>query len=76
MKLIDGEKGKSYILKKIDLEGNVKRRLEVLGMTAGTRIDILEKKGKRAVIIRCRSSRFAVGGDFAAGMEVELWTDR
>ena len=76
MKLIDGKKNKSYKLESITLDTAVKRRLEILGMTVGTRLDILEKKGRRAIIIKCRSSRFAIGGNFAAGMEVTPWTDR
>lgn len=76
MRLIDGEKSRSYKLKKIVLDPVVRRRLEVLGMTVGTKIDILEKKRKRAIIIKCRGSRFAIGGNFAAGMEAEPWKDR
>lgn len=76
MKLIDGEKNHSYILNGIKLDSAVKRRLEVLGMTVGTKLDILEKKGQRAIIIKCRSSRFAIGGHFAAGMEVTPWTNQ
>ena len=47
------------------------RRLEALGIFAGTRIEILNKKKNGAVIIKARGARWALGKEFAKGIQIE-----
>jgi len=70
VRLIDGKKGCAYKVKKINLEHNVKRRLEMLGMTENVDISILNRKRYGAVIVKFRGTRFAVGREFAMGIEI------
>ncbi len=57
---------------KIGLEANVKRRLEILGMTENSAVEVLGRKRRGAMIIRVRGTRFAVGRRFAEGIFVEV----
>ena len=50
MKLINGEKGSVYKIEKINLNKNVKRRLESIGMTENSTISILNKKRKALLL--------------------------
>ena len=70
MNLINGEKGSVYKIEKINLNKNVKRRLESIGMTENSTISILNKKKNGAVIIRIRGTRFAMGKIFAEGLQI------
>ena len=45
MYLCDGTVGNSYKVKEIKLPINIEKRLEALGMTQGTPIDVLNSKG-------------------------------
>ncbi|HAL63436.1 MAG: ferrous iron transport protein A [Firmicutes bacterium] len=71
MRLSDAKKGSSYIVLGIDLDLKVKRRLQMLGMTHGTAIDILNKKISGPMIIKVRGTRFAVGKKFCDGIILE-----
>ena len=71
MTLFQGKIGSAYAVKEICLEDTVKRRFEMLGMTPGTVVDVLNKKRGGAMIIRLRGTRFAVGKEFAEGIRVE-----
>lgn len=70
MKVIDGIIGKTYIVQKIHLELAIERRLEILGMTEGAKIQILNKKEGGAVIVKIRGTRFAVGKRIAEGIQI------
>lgn len=70
MKLCDAEKGKAYKIQSIGLRSEVTRRLEMLGMSNGTELLLLEKKRNGPVIVKFRSTRFALGKAFAEGIEV------
>ncbi len=70
MNLLEGEKGRTYKIKSINLEHIVKRRLEILGMTENVDVFLLNKKKRGAVIIKVRGTRFAVGKEFAEGIEI------
>ena len=48
-----------------------KRRLEILGMTGNSRVMVLGSKKSGTKIIKVRGTRFALGADFANGIEVE-----
>ncbi|MBQ2119415.1 MAG: ferrous iron transport protein A [Peptococcaceae bacterium] len=72
MNLNDSYIDKTYrVVQVTGLELPVERRLEALGLTEGTRITVLNKKNKGAVIVKVRGSRFAVGNNIAAGIRIE-----
>ena len=60
LKLTDGHINNFYFVRGINLPLKTAKRLEALGMTAGTGIVILNKK-KSALIIAVRGTRFALG---------------
>ena len=70
MQVVDGNIGTTYIVEKINLDEVVERRLEILGMTEGVKISILNKKNGGAVILRVRGSRFALGREIAEGIRI------
>lgn len=53
------------------LEGNIERRLEMLGMTDQVKLMVLNKKNQGAVIIKVRGTRFAIGKEIADAIEIE-----
>lgn len=71
MKLSEGRVGEEYFVKTIDLDMPAKRRLEILGMTGNSRVLVLNSKRSGTKIIKVRGTRFALGWEFAEGIEVE-----
>ena len=71
MNVSQAQKGKTYIVKKVNLEGNIERRLEMLGMTDQVKLMVLNKKNQGAVIIKVRGTRFAIGKEIADAIEIE-----
>ena len=71
MVLSDAKIGFSYTIERIELDLKVKRRLQVLGMTHGTTISVLNKKAFGPMIIKIRGTRFAVGKKFCDGIYLE-----
>ncbi len=63
--------GTKNIVSDIKLNTNLERRLETLGLTAGTSFEILNKKRNGAIIIKVRGTRFAIGKDIAKGICIE-----
>lgn len=71
MKLYEGEKGGVYQVISMNLPLQLERRLEVLGMLEGTKITVVNRKQKGAMIIKIRGTRFAVGQDITENVEVK-----
>ena len=71
MKLSQAEIGLSYKIEGIELDLKVKRRLQMLGMTHGTEISVLNKKPLGPMIIKVRGTRFAIGKRFCDGIYLE-----
>lgn len=71
MNVSQAQKGKTYLVKKVNLEGNIERRLEMLGMTDQVKLMVLNKKNQGAVIIKARGTRFAIGKEIADAIEIE-----
>ena len=61
MRLKEGKDNCTYIVESIDMELNLERRLDALGLTQGSRITILNNDKKRAITVRFRGTRFALG---------------
>lgn len=64
------EIGQTAVVESIDLGHDISRRLEMLGLTGGTQISLLNKKRGGAVIVKLRGTRYAFGRDIASGIEV------
>lgn len=71
MNVSQAQKGRTYLVKKVNLEGNIERRLEMLGMTDQVKLMVLNKKNQGAVIIKVRGTRFAIGKEMADAIEIE-----
>ena len=66
MTLLDCPLGASRRIQGLDLPLELARRLEALGLIAGSPVEVLRKKRRGAMIITVRGTRFAVGRDIAA----------
>lgn len=71
MTLREGTIGSSYQVKEIQLEDKVKRRLQMLGMTKGTEVRVLNNKKSGSIIMKVRGTRFAIGKRIAEGILVK-----
>lgn len=71
MTLKQGKNNKIYQVLSIDTELRLERRLEALGLTAGTRITILNNNKKGALTAKFRGTRFALGRQIADHIEVK-----
>lgn len=67
--------GNSCIVEGTDLRHDTARRLEMLGLTKGTTLTLLNKKRAGAVIVKLRGTRFAFGREIAEGIRVSLVDD-
>lgn len=70
MTLSEASPGNTYQVAGLDLTIGLSRRLEALGMTEGSGVRVLRKKGRGAMIITVRGTRFAVGPDIARHISV------
>lgn len=71
MVLVNGKIGSTYIVENMTLGIEINRRLQALGVTKGTKINVLNRKKSGSVIFSVRGSRLAVGKEIAAGLEVK-----
>lgn len=71
MTLRSGKIGSEYTVRNIQLEGAIRRRLEALGMTTGTTLNILNNKKSGAIIFKVRGTRLAVGKKIAESIIIE-----
>ena len=68
MNLSKGLIGHTYVVEDIQLESSIMRRLQMLGLTQGTAVELLNKKRNGALIFKVRGTRFAIGKDVAQGI--------
>ena len=61
MLLKDLTVGQSCVVERLDLPFQIERRLQALGMTQDTRLQVLNRKGQGIMIIKLRGARFALG---------------
>lgn len=71
MTLDKGIIGKTYVVTSINLNEEITRRLQILGVTKNSKISIINAKKKGALIVRIRGTRYALGRQFAKGIETE-----
>ncbi len=62
--------GETALVESISLRDDTSRRLEMLGLTKGTAITLLNKKRGGAIIVKVRGTRYAFGREIADGIEV------
>lgn len=71
MKLYEGRKGNTFQVIHMELPVQTERRLEVLGMLEGTKITVVNRKRKGAMIVKIRGTRFALGQSITERIEVK-----
>ncbi|MBB5263853.1 ferrous iron transport protein A [Catenibacillus scindens] len=71
MTLAEGKIGNTYQVLKTEVEENTERRLEALGLTEGTKVLVLNRKGSGTMIFNVRGTRLAVGPQIAQGISVK-----
>ena len=71
MRLKEGKNHHTYIVEKIEIEVNLERRLEALGLTEGSKITVLNNDKKGAMTVKFRGTRFALGRRIADNIFVE-----
>ena len=70
MYLKDAQTGDTCIVESMSLPFEMEHRLEALGMTRGTAISVLNRKGKGILIIKLRGTRFALGYNITRNIQV------
>lgn len=65
MRLTEGQERHVYEVADMHLEPGLECRMGALGLTEGTRIEILNNQKKGAVIVKFRGTRFALGRKIA-----------
>jgi ferrous iron transport protein A len=75
MNLREGKIGNEYLIRDIQLEDKIKRRLQMLGLTEGTGVNVLNNKRSGSIIMKVRGTRFAIGKRIAEGILVEEETN-
>lgn len=70
MTILEGTVRGDYIVTDIQMEENIMRRLEALGINSGTHLKLMNRKKNGTVIIKVRGTRWAVGKDIAEGIGV------
>lgn len=71
MRLNEGAVGGTYLVRGVNVEEALTRRLEALGVNEETPVTILNKKGSGSVIFKVRGTRLAVGKRISDGIEIE-----
>lgn len=71
MRLKEGKNHHVYEVLDMDVELNLERRLEALGLTAGTKVTVLNNDKKGALTVKFRGPRFALGRRIAENITVK-----
>jgi ferrous iron transport protein A len=71
MRLNEGIIGKIYKVTDVNVDEQITRRLEALGVNEQTSITILNKKGSGSLIIKVRGTRLALGRKISDGIMVK-----
>ena len=72
MNLKEGKNGQTYKVAGIDIQKDLERRLEVLGLTEGSFIQVINNDKKGSMTVRFRGTRFAFGRRIAENITVEV----
>ena len=70
MTLYEAQKNQEYAIEGLFVEEAVTRRLQALGLNDGTRVKVLNKKKRGALIIQVRGTRLALGKHLSSNIEI------
>ena len=70
MTLKQGKNHMTYCVQSIDIELQLERRLQALGLTEGSLITVLNNDKKGSLSVRFRGTRFALGKRIADHIEI------
>ncbi len=70
MTLKQGQNHMTYRVRSIDIELQLERRLQALGLTEGSLITVLNNDKKGSLTARFRGTRFALGKRIADHIEI------
>jgi len=70
MTLNHGVIGTTYRIEDMKLPQKTEKRLEALGMTHGTKLQVINTKDRGTMIVKVRGTRFAIGRDISGNIEV------
>lgn len=70
MTLFEAEKGRSYFIDGLYVEPAITRRLQALGLNDGTKVFILNRKKRGALIVQVRGTRLALGRHISSNIEI------
>lgn len=76
MTLYEACKDREYTVEGLYVEEAVTRRLQALGLNDGTRIRVLNRKKRGALIIQVRGTRLALGRHLSANIEVKEYIQK
>ena len=62
--------GGVYLIEDMKLPQKTEKRLEALGMTHGTKIQVINTKDRGTMIVKVRGTRFAIGRYISANIDV------
>ncbi|MDO4555775.1 MAG: FeoA domain-containing protein [Lachnospiraceae bacterium] len=71
MILKKGKDGDDLLVVSMALPEAVERRLEVLGLTEGSHVLVMNNKKKGAMVVKIRGTRFAIGQKIAENITVK-----
>lgn len=71
IKLCEGQVPCTYVIDAIELPLQTEKRLEALGLTHGTPIYVINRKGRGTMIVRIRGTRFALGYGITKNIQVK-----
>lgn len=71
MTLYEAKKDGEYTIEGLFVEEAVTRRLQALGLNDGTKIKVLNRKKRGALIIRVRGTRLALGKHLSSNIEIK-----
>ncbi len=71
MTLYEAQKGKQYMITGLFVEEVITRRLQALGLNDGTKIRVLNRKKRGALIIQVRGTRLALGRHISSNIEIK-----
>lgn len=70
MELRQGKIRGTYVIDSISLPLQTEKRLEALGMTQGTPVEVLNHKSGGTMIVRVRGTRFALGKGITKNIKI------
>ena len=71
MQLCQGRVSSTYVIDSIKLPLETEKRLEALGLTKGTPVFVINRKGRGTMIVRIRGTRFALGYGITKNIQVK-----